>query len=72
MKNWKTTLSGIASIISGIALFVNSPDKLHEAIGLVIVGIGFLSAKDNDVTGGSRIQGVEKIVGDRPKDGGGR
>lgn len=66
MKNWKTTLSGVASIISGIALFVNSPDKLQEAVGLVIVGIGFLSAKDHNVTGGKT---AEAEIGlPKPKD----
>ena len=53
MKNWKTTLSGIASIIGGVALFFNQPDKMQEAIGMVIIGIGFLSAKDHNVTGGT-------------------
>jgi hypothetical protein len=53
MKNWKTTLSGIASIIGGVALFFNQPDKLQEAIGMVVIGFGFLSAKDHNVTGGT-------------------
>jgi len=51
MKNWKTTLAGISSIIGGIALFVNQPDKIQEAIGMVIIGVGFLSAKDHNVSG---------------------
>jgi len=51
MKNWKTTLSGIASIVAGISLFVNSPEKVNEAVGLVVLGFGLISAKDNNVTG---------------------
>ena len=46
MKNWKTTLSGIASIIGGVALFVNQPDKLNEAIGMAILGIGLIFSSD--------------------------
>ncbi len=51
MKNWKTTLSGIASIIAGITLYVNDPTKINEAIGLVVIGFGFFVAKDSDQTG---------------------
>jgi len=46
MKNWKTTLSGIASIIGGVALFTNHPDKLNEAVGMVIIGIGLIFSAD--------------------------
>lgn len=51
MKNWKTTLAGLASIISGIALATNNPDRLQEAGTLILAGIGLLCAKDNNVTG---------------------
>lgn len=51
MRNWKTTLSGIASIIAGITLYVNDPLKINEAIGLIVVGVGFFVAKDGDVSG---------------------
>ena len=51
MRNWKTTLSGIASIIAGIAMYVNEPTQINEAIGLVIVGFGLIFAKDNNVSG---------------------
>ena len=52
MKNWKTTLSGIALIIGAIAMFVNDPTKLNEAIVGGTAGIGLIVAKDNNVTGG--------------------
>lgn len=58
MKNWKTTLSGIASIIGGIAMFVNNPEQIQEAIGMVIIGAGLLFAKDSNVTGGTVKQNI--------------
>ena len=63
MKNWKTTLAGIASIIQGVSLFLNHPEQAEQAIGMVIIGFGLLFAKDNNVTGGTVKQ---KIVGGRP------
>lgn len=46
MKNWKTTLSGSASIIGGIALFVNNPEKIQEAIAMAVVGFGLIFSAD--------------------------
>jgi hypothetical protein len=48
MKNWKTSLSGIASIISGVALFLNRPEQISESMGLVAIGFGLLFARDHD------------------------
>lgn len=62
MKNWKTTISGIASIASGVALYLNQPDKIQEAIGLVVVGFGLLFSKDHNVTGGN----VQSLGGSNP------
>jgi len=50
MKNWKTTLAGLASIISGISLFVNHPEQIEGAIAAVTLGFGLLFAKDHNVT----------------------
>lgn len=55
-KNWKTSLSGIASIIGGISLFVNHPDQIEAAFTAVALGIGLIFAKDNNVTGGTVAQ----------------
>ena len=52
MKNWKTTLSGVSLIISGIALFFNDQAKIAEAFAMVMAGVGLVTAKDNNVTGG--------------------
>ena len=51
MKNWKTTLAGLASIIGAIALFVNHPEQISTAITTATVGFGLIFAKDNNVTG---------------------
>jgi uncharacterized membrane protein HdeD (DUF308 family) len=51
MKNWKTTLTGIASIITGIALFVNHPGEIEAALAAVTLGFGLIFAKDNNVSG---------------------
>lgn len=51
MKNWKTTLSGIASIIGGIALFVNHPEQIEAAFASVSIGFGLIFAKDHNVSG---------------------
>jgi len=46
MKNWKTTLSGVALIIGGVSLFVNNPEKVQEAIGMAVMGIGLIFSAD--------------------------
>jgi hypothetical protein len=51
MRNWKTTLAGIASIIGGISLFLNDPTKGAEAGTALVIGFGLIFAKDNNVTG---------------------
>ena len=61
MKNWKTTISGIASIISGVALFLNKPEQVQEAIGLVVIGFGLIFAKDHN-------EKSENLFGGRPND----
>ena len=60
MKNWKTTLAGLSSIIGGISLFVNDNSKLTESFTAVSIGIGLLFAKDFNVSGGN---GINSIVG---------
>lgn len=62
MKNWKTTLAGIASIIGGISIFVNHPGQIEQAFAAVSLGIGLLFAKDHNVTGGN-IQGISDDIG---------
>lgn len=63
MKNWRTTISGIASIISGVSLYINHPEQIEIAAGMVMAGIGLLLSKDHNVTGKSN-----NIFGGRPDD----
>ena len=55
MKNWKTTLSGIVAAIG--ASMQLSADPTVKAIGAIVIAVGALlfgiSAKDNNVTGGT-------------------
>lgn len=53
MKNWKTTLSGIVSIVPIIANLFGMQIPNEVVVGAVAVGsfITGLFAKDHDVTG---------------------
>jgi len=57
MANWKTTLFGIASIVSFVVGYF-WPEYREFCTGLtaVLVAGGFIVAKDGDVTGGKREQ----------------
>jgi hypothetical protein len=46
MRNWKTTLSGIVTILSGIVSFVKG--DIHTGCTLVATGVGLIVAKDYD------------------------
>lgn len=48
-KNYKTSILGIGTIVSGIAQFVAGNQA--EAIGLIMSGIGLLFAKDHNISG---------------------
>lgn len=54
MKNWKTTLTGVAVIIAGCALIYVG----QAAVGgtVILIGLGLVSAKDSNVTGGTTQQ----------------
>jgi hypothetical protein len=54
MKNWKTTLAGVAAILSVITKIVTTGaiDWQTDAPA-VMVGIGLIVAKDANVTGGT-------------------
>ena len=58
MKSWKTTLSGIIAAVG--AAFQISDNPTLQIIGKVLLAIGALffgiSAKDSDVTGGTKQQ----------------
>jgi hypothetical protein len=52
MKNWKTSLMGIAIIIAGVYVFISTKDYTQAGIAIA-AGIGLLNAKDDNVTGGT-------------------
>jgi hypothetical protein len=48
-KNWKTSLLGLGSIVTGVALFLTGDQA--GAIASIMSGIGLMFAKDHNVTG---------------------
>lgn len=56
-KNWRTSLAGIATIAAGAAGIVNAPSNdvntLTQSVAAILAGIGLLTAKDSNVTGGT-------------------
>ena len=57
MKNWKTTLAGVAAILSVITKVVTTGgiDWQTDAPA-IMAGIGLIAAKDSNVTGGTTRQ----------------
>lgn len=60
MKNWKTTSSGIALILTGITAIVFAAKKgtldqtvISASATSILSGIGLILAKDSNVTGGT-------------------
>lgn len=45
-KNWKTTLFGISSIITGIATIIKG--DIQNGIAIIVTGVGLVFAKDHD------------------------
>ena len=45
-KNWKTTLFGISSIITGIATIIKG--DIQNGIAIIVTGAGLVLAKDHD------------------------
>jgi hypothetical protein len=54
LTNWKTTLSGLAALITGISLIING--QTEAGIAAIITALGLFSAKDSNVTGGTKEQ----------------
>jgi len=48
-KNWKTSLLGIGSIVTGVALFLTGDQA--GAVASIMSGIGLMFAKDHNVSG---------------------
>lgn len=57
IKNWKTTLAGIAAIVSVVARVVADPGTLTATdVTALLAALGLLFAKDHNVTGGTKAQ----------------
>lgn len=53
MKNWKTTVAGIAAVLGVVAKVVSSGHMDAADIGAFTAGVGLIMAKDHNVTGGN-------------------
>jgi len=58
MKSWKTTLAGVCAIVSalaaaGSAIAVGHPVDYMTTFAAVMAGVGLITAKDSNVTGGT-------------------
>ncbi|MDX2195720.1 MAG: hypothetical protein NW207_04825 [Cytophagales bacterium] len=49
LRNWKTSLSGLASVILGIISIAGG--DVGTGIATIVSGVGLVAAKDSDVTG---------------------
>lgn len=49
LRNWKTSLFGFSTIITGVALIVKG--SVSEGVTAVLAGITGLFAKDADISG---------------------
>ena len=45
-KNWKTTLFGITSILTGIATIIKG--DIQTGLSIIVAGAGLVFAKDHD------------------------
>jgi len=55
INSWKTTVCGSIMIAAGIFFYIKNGDKILSAT-MITAGIGLLSAKDYNVTGGTKQQ----------------
>jgi hypothetical protein len=56
MKNWKTSLGGVATLLAVGAKLLNGGELSSTDLALVTTAIGLLFAKDHNVTGGTAAQ----------------
>lgn len=61
-KSWKTAITGIVTVGSGIFLIVKGNTEV--GISLVVAGVGLFFAKDSDVTGVGKDAKSEKNIDD--------
>lgn len=51
IRNWKTSLIGSGALAGAITLVLNDPTQWKEAVGMAVVGLLGIVAKDGNVTG---------------------
>ncbi len=49
LRNWQSTLFGVGSVISGVALYFQG--NTTEGIAAILAGIGLIVSKDANKTG---------------------
>lgn len=61
LKNYKTTLAGLAAIFGAAAAIAGDPTQAGDPgiLSTILAGIGLLFAKDSNVTGGTKPQTPE-------------
>lgn len=63
IKNWKTTLAGIAGILSVVSKALSNDWHFTiEDFGIITASIGLIFSKDRNVTGGTTAQYTPLIV----------
>ena len=50
LKNWKTTSTGIALVVTGIVTMVNSKTYVGESLTGILAGIGLILSADSSTT----------------------
>ena len=51
IRNWKTSLLGGGALTTGLTLIINDPTQWKQGVGMCLVGLIGIVAKDGNVTG---------------------
>ncbi len=62
MKNWMTTLTGVATILFAVAGLFIGKLTWDQALPMLLAGVGLIAAKDFNVTGGASFQPTPPVV----------
>ena len=50
-RNWKTTIIGLVLTVAGLYTGITAKASWTESLAIISIGIGFVVAKDGDITG---------------------
>ena len=56
LRNWKTTIAGIAAILIAVGKMLAAMTIESEDAAMIAAGVGLISARDHDRGGGSITQ----------------